>query len=150
MQAITAHLVRLVRRTGWLPVVLLAGLVGAGDFVSAGEPVELTVGEDGIQRGTVTLDSYSYSPNHLIVRAGKPVELTRKEYELLLYFLANKNRVITKSSVAERLWGDDMDETDSYDFIYTHIKNLRKKLTEKGCEDYLQTIYGIGYKFKTP
>jgi DNA-binding response OmpR family regulator len=73
--------------------------------------------------------------------------LTRKEYDLLLFFLANKEHVLTKASIAEHLWGDEMDLADSFDFIYTHIKNLRKKLLDKKCEDYIRTIYGIGYKF---
>ena len=73
--------------------------------------------------------------------------LTRKEYDLLIYFLSNKDRVLTRESIAEHLWGDDMDLADSYDFLYTHIKNLRKKLIDKGCDDYIKTVYGIGYKF---
>jgi DNA-binding response OmpR family regulator len=76
-----------------------------------------------------------------------PITLTRKEYDLLLYFISNKNRVVTKESIAEHLWGDNMDLADSYDFIYTHIKNLRKKMLDKGAHDYIQTIYGMGYKF---
>ena len=76
-----------------------------------------------------------------------PVTLTKKEYDLLLFFISNKNRVLTKESIAEHLWGDNMDMADSYDFIYTHIKNLRKKLVEKGCKDYMKTVYGMGYKF---
>ncbi len=75
--------------------------------------------------------------------------LTTKEYELLLFFISAKNKVITKNAIAEHLWGDDMDQNDSFDFIYTHIKNLRKKMLEKGSEDYIKTIYGIGYNFST-
>jgi DNA-binding response OmpR family regulator len=75
--------------------------------------------------------------------------LTSKEYDLLLYFISNKNRVVSKSALAEHLWGDNSDRLDNFDFIYNHVKNLRKKLLEKKCEDYLQTIYGIGYNFKT-
>jgi DNA-binding response OmpR family regulator len=75
------------------------------------------------------------------------VELTRKEYELLLYFIGNKNRVISKHAIAEHLWGDSMDMADNYDFIYTHIKNLRKKLIQAGSSDYIKSIYGMGYKF---
>jgi len=77
-----------------------------------------------------------------------PVTLTAKEYDLLLYFVANRNRVVSKSALAEHLWGDHADALDNFDFIYNHVKNLRKKLLAKGCEDYLQTIYGIGYNFK--
>jgi DNA-binding response OmpR family regulator len=77
----------------------------------------------------------------------KDISLTKKEFDLLVFFISNKNRVITKESIAEHLWGDDMDMADSYDFIYSHIKNLRKKLIEAGCEDYIHTVYGAGYKF---
>jgi DNA-binding response OmpR family regulator len=55
--------------------------------------------------------------------------------------------VITKESIAEHLWGDEMDMANSYDFVYSHIKNLRKKIVEKGGSDYIHTIYGMGYKF---
>lgn len=78
---------------------------------------------------------------------GKPVTLTKKEYELLLYFLSNINRVLTKESIAEHLWGEEIGSAGSLDFIYSHIKNLRKKLMEKGADDYIQAIYGMGYKF---
>jgi DNA-binding response OmpR family regulator len=73
--------------------------------------------------------------------------LTKKEYELLVYFIINKNRVLSKNTIAEHLWGDDMDMADNYDFIYAHIKNLRKKLIAAGAGDYIQSIYGMGYKF---
>ena len=79
----------------------------------------------------------------------KSIDLTRKEYELLVYFIANKNRVLTKQAIAEHLWGDFADSLDSHDFVYQHIKNLRKKITNSGGSDYLSTIYGMGYKFKT-
>lgn len=75
--------------------------------------------------------------------------LTGKEFDLLLFFIANKNRVISKNSIAEHLWGEYTENLDHLDFVYSHIKNLRKKLTEKGCKDYIATVYGIGYNFKT-
>jgi len=75
----------------------------------------------------------------------KHLELTRKEYELLLYFVSNKKKVISKNAIAEHLWGDAM-ENDN-DFIYTHIKNLRKKLADAGDADYIKSVYGMGYKF---
>ncbi len=78
---------------------------------------------------------------------GRLLNLTRKEYELLVFFLANKNRVLTKQTIAEHLWGDHMDFTDNFDFVYQHIKNLRKKLTAAGGEDYLTNVYGVGYRF---
>ncbi len=75
------------------------------------------------------------------------IVLTRKEYELLVYFIINKNRVLSKNTIAEHLWGDDMDMADNYDFIYAHIKNLRKKLINADAADYIKSIYGMGYKF---
>ncbi len=75
------------------------------------------------------------------------IVLTKKEFELLVFLIVNKNKVIKKESIAEHLWGDIMDMADNYDFIYSHIKNLRKKLVEAGSVDYLQTVYGMGYKF---
>ncbi len=77
---------------------------------------------------------------------GEALALTRKEYDLLLYLLANPGRVLTKEAIAEHLCGDSVDATDSFDFIYTHLKNLRKKLQEKGAENYIRTMYGVGYK----
>jgi DNA-binding response OmpR family regulator len=81
-----------------------------------------------------------YVEDHLIT-------LTVKEYELLLFFITNKNRVLTKQAIAEHLWGDDVDLLDSFDFVYQHIKNLRKKIAIGEREDYIKTIYGLGYKF---
>lgn len=76
-----------------------------------------------------------------------PILLTKKEYDLLLYFMYNKNRILTKESIAEHLWGDHIDQADSFDFIYNHIKNLRKKIIQAGGEDYIKSMYGMGYKF---
>ncbi|MCF7803164.1 MAG: response regulator transcription factor [Candidatus Marinimicrobia bacterium] len=81
--------------------------------------------------------------------AETPLDLTRKEYDLLVYFMQNPNRVLTKESIAEHLWGDHIDQADSFDFIYNHIKNLRKKITDAGGENYIQAKYGMGYKFVT-
>lgn len=81
---------------------------------------------------------------------GQELDLTRKEYDLLLYFVSNKNKVISKGAIAEHLWGDDMDMADNYDLIYTHIKNLRKKMVQAGTPDYIQSVYGMGYKFAIP
>lgn len=77
-----------------------------------------------------------------------PVILTKREFNLLLYFVGNKNRVISKSTLAEHLSGDFADMLDNHDFVYAHIKNLKKKLSEAGCESYLKTVYGTGYKWE--
>jgi DNA-binding response OmpR family regulator len=77
------------------------------------------------------------------------INLTAKEYDLLLYLVANKNRVIQKSALVEHLWGDNADQFDNFDFIYNHVKNLRRKLLAADCTDYIESLYGIGYTFKT-
>ena len=76
------------------------------------------------------------------------VILTKKEYDLLLYFIGNKNRVLSKSTLAEHLSGDFADMLDSHNFVYAHIKNLKKKLSDAGGESYLKTVYGLGYKWE--
>lgn len=97
----------------------------------------------------IVLNEISINPENRSVSVNnEEVILTSKEYDLLLYFISNKNRVLSKANIAEHLVGDHADQIDNHDFIYTHLKNLRKKLIEKGCADYVQTIYGIGYNFK--
>lgn len=78
----------------------------------------------------------------------KLITLTKKEYDLLIYFISNQGKVITKNAIAEHLWGDEIDMSDDFDFIYTHIKNLRKKLVEAGAKDYIRSMYGVGYKLE--
>jgi len=78
---------------------------------------------------------------------GTIIDLTKKEYEILLYFIVNRNKVITREAIAEHVWGDNISYADNYDFIYSHIKNLRKKIELNNGRNYLHNIYGIGYKF---
>lgn len=77
------------------------------------------------------------------------LNLTRKEYDLLLFLVYNKNRLLTKETIAEHLWGDHIDQADNFDFIYNHIKNLRRKITSAGVKDCIRSMYGMGYKFIT-
>ena len=78
---------------------------------------------------------------------GKKIILTKKEFDLLVYFIANSDRILTKDAIAYNLWDSNADLAVSSEIIYTHIKNLRKKLVEAGCKDYVHGVYGIGYKF---
>lgn len=100
-------------------------------------------GNNLIRYGEITVDPLS----HRVSVGEQVLELTEKEYHLLLFFLANTNRLLSKAAIAEYVWGDHMDMADSHDFLYTHIKNLRRKLVESGCPDYLKTRYGAGYLF---
>ena len=76
------------------------------------------------------------------------IALTKKEFDLLIYFIGNKNKVISKSTLAEHLSGDFADMLDNHDFVYAHVKNLKKKLNDAGCGQYLKTVYGTGYKWE--
>lgn len=76
------------------------------------------------------------------------LSLTKKEFDLLLFFIGNKNRVISKSALAEHLSGDIADMFDNHDFVYAHVKNLKKKLSEANYGNYIKTIYGTGYKWE--
>lgn len=75
------------------------------------------------------------------------LSLTKKEYDILNFFVTNKYRLVTKEAIAEHIWGDHTEVLDSLDFIYTHLANLRKKITSLGGDDYIKSIYSVGYKF---
>jgi DNA-binding response OmpR family regulator len=102
-------------------------------------------GKNSMVFGDISISPYE----HEVEVNGQKLDLTRKEFDLLLYFVSNPNRVITKESIAEHLWGDHMDELDSFDFLYAHLKNLRKKIEKKGGRDSISTVYGVGYKFNS-
>jgi DNA-binding response OmpR family regulator len=100
-------------------------------------------GNSLLQFDNITINTDS----KMVMVENNPVELTKKEYELLIYFVSNKRRIISKEAIAEHLWGNDI--AGNFDFIYTHIKNLRKKLMDAGDADYIKSVYGMGYKFTT-
>lgn len=96
-----------------------------------------------IQQNELTIDLLSKTTTV----NSKELVLTKKEFDLLLYFISNKNRVVSKAALAEHISGDIADMFDNYDFVYAHIKNLKKKLNEAGYGNYLKTLYGTGYKW---
>ncbi len=102
-------------------------------------------GSNQVTFGEITILADS---REVFVKKSK-VELTKSEYDILLFFFSNPGRVITRESLAEHIWGDNMDLADSFDFIYSHIKNLRKKITAKQVPDPIKAVYGIGYKLET-
>jgi DNA-binding response OmpR family regulator len=76
------------------------------------------------------------------------IDVTKKEIDLLLFLIGNENKVLSKSAIAEHLSGDMADMLDNHDFVYAHVKNLKKKLNDAGCGDYVKTVYGLGYKWQ--
>jgi len=99
-------------------------------------------GNDEITFNEIKIDTNSYE----VFVNGTALNLTKKEYDLLLFFVINKNRVLTKEAIAEHLWSN-VNLCENFDFIYTHLNNLRKKIRKVGGENYIKTLYGMGYKF---
>lgn len=97
----------------------------------------------------IMVDNIRILPEHRQVFVDDALlSITKKEFDLLLFFISNQGRVLTKESIAEHLWGDFVDSSDSFDFVYSHIKNLRRKLLEKSGTDYFHNVYGTGYVFE--
>ncbi|TSJ43999.1 response regulator transcription factor [Mucilaginibacter corticis] len=134
----------------------LQGLhLGADDYLT--KPFHLS---ELLARVMAIVRRKSYDGNHLLVFneiemdlqaktvtvGDHPIKFTKREYALLLYFIVNKGKVVSKNALAEHIWGDGIDISDNFDFIYSHIKNVRKKLVDAGCKDYIQSAYGMGYK----
>jgi DNA-binding response OmpR family regulator len=101
-----------------------------------------THGINLLELGNLQLDIVSRT----VTCSKQTILLTKNEYDLLLYLLNNKNRVVSKQAIAEHLYGEQAHNMPSFDFVYSHIKNLKKKLKDRSCDDMVQTIYGLGYK----
>lgn len=103
-------------------------------------------GTDTLHLGNIEINTST----RVVSVENSPLNLTPKEYDLLLYFASNKNRVLSKQTIAEHLWGDYVDHLENLDFVYQHIKNLRKKMATEGATDYIESVYSVGYKFVIP
>jgi DNA-binding response OmpR family regulator len=101
-------------------------------------------GDSTIRYGEIELDP----DKQTVTAGGRLLDLTRTEYKILLFFFSNAGRVLTREGMAEHVWGDHMDLADSFDFIYSHIKNLRKKIRDAGAADPIKVVYGVGYKLQ--
>ena len=99
-------------------------------------------GENSIKYGNIEIFPDKYG----VTVAGKKLELNRKEYDILVYFMNRPGRLVNKNTLAESVWGDHIDQVDNFDFIYAQIKNLRKRLKEAGATPELKAVYGFGYK----
>ena len=96
---------------------------------------------------TINLNNISIdSEQRTVVINGKELEFNRKEFDVLLYLVTNKNRLVNKTALAEHVWGDYIEDANSFDFIYSQIKNIRKKLKDNNAKIEIQAIYGVGYK----
>lgn len=99
--------------------------------------------ERKLQVGNVEL----FPDDFRVMVQGKEIELNRKEYDILNYFMSRPGRLVNKNTLAESVWGDHIDQVDNFDFIYAQIKNLRKRLKDAGATPELKSVYGFGYKF---
>lgn len=96
---------------------------------------------------SIILENLVVYPDKRQVMVGEQeIQLNRKEFDLLYYFVSNPNRLINKTSLAESVWGDHIDQADSLDFLYSQVKNLRKKLKQAGAVPEIKAVYGFGYK----
>jgi DNA-binding response OmpR family regulator len=104
---------------------------------------KLREGERKLQVGNIEL----FPDDFRVMVQGKEIELNRKEYDILNYFMSRPGRLVNKNTLAESVWGDHIDQVDNFDFIYAQIKNLRKRLKDAGATPELKSVYGFGYKF---
>ena len=112
--------------------------------------------DDKIEGLELGADDYLPKPFHLaelsarMEVAGRPVELLRKEYDILCYFMSRPGHTVDKATLAEAVWGDHIDQVDNFDFVYAQMKNLRRKLAEAGADTEIRAVYGFGYKLVQP
>ena len=99
-------------------------------------------GEHSISVGNIVI----FPDKFTVEVAGNPIELSRKEYDILHFFANRAGKLINKNTLAESVWGDHIDQADNYDFIYAQMKNLRKKLNDSGADIEIKAVYGVGYK----
>lgn len=102
-------------------------------------------GQESLDAGNVRL----FPDRQRVEVAGREVELVRKEYDILHYFMSRPGRMVNKATLAEAVWGDHIDQSDNFDFVYAQMKNLRRKLADAGADIELKSIYGFGYKLVT-
>ena len=134
----------------------LEGLdLGADDYIT--KPFHLaelsarirSVTRRGLKQGSDTINYGNVSLNTLTRKCTvgeAEVQLVRKEYDILLHFMTRPDHVSNKLTLAEAVWGDNIDQADNFDFIYAQIKNLRKKLQAAGADIEIKAVYGFGYK----
>ena len=103
-------------------------------------------GDFGYKAGNVFLDEVSRT----VSVAGQSVELLKKEFDILKYFMMRPGHTVDKAVLAEAVWGDHIDQSDDFQFVYAQMKNLRKKLSDAGADIEIKSIYGFGYKLLIP
>lgn len=102
----------------------------------------LSGGELSIVQGNTTL----WTTSHKVTVENRELELLKKEFDILLYFMQRPGHVVDKAVLAEAVWGDFADESDNFQFLYAQIKNLRRRLKEAGASIEIRSVYGFGYK----
>jgi DNA-binding response OmpR family regulator len=99
-------------------------------------------GNSEVKLGNLRVDL----PARAVMAAGQPVSLSKIEYDLLLFLMTNNNRVVSRQAIAEHIYDGPSEQAPGPEFVYSHIKNLKRKLKEKGCYEIIQSVYGLGYK----
>ena len=161
------QVLKTIRKTSTIPVIMLTakdetfdkvlGLeLGADDYLPKPfHMAELVARVKSVLRrkhrdgeNSISVGNIEVLPDSFQVKVGGEfLELSRKEYDTLHYFINRPNRLVNKATLAESVWGDYIDQVDNYDFIYAQIKNLRKKLKDAGATAEVKAVYGFGYKF---
>ena len=101
-----------------------------------------TGGNLSVEFGNVSLDPTS----RRVSVNNQELDLVKKEFDILFYFMQRPNHLVDKTTLAEAVWGDYADDMDSYHFVYQQIKNLRRKLDESNADIEIRSVYGFGYK----
>lgn len=134
----------------------VAGLeLGADDYLA--KPfhlAELSARIKSVARRSMSDGDFSFrfgnvelEPDNNRVRViGKDLVLLKKEFDILKYFIQRPNHLVDKSVMAEAVWGDHIDQSDNFQFVYAQMKNLRKKLEDAGADIEIKAVYGFGYK----
>jgi len=98
-----------------------------------------------IEAGHIQLDTNTRE----VFSDGVALQLTAREFAILEFLLHNKNRAVSRFTIAEHVWGDDFDPFSMSNFIDVHMKNLRKKITAGGNPPLIVTVRGFGYRLES-
>lgn len=129
--------------------------LGADDYLAKPFHIaELVARIRSVARRSTNSGSFSFVHGNVTLEpetgrvtvAGREVQLLKKEFDILEYFMQRPGHIVDKAVLAEAVWGDHMDQADDFQFVYAQVKNLRRKLDAAGADIEIKSIYGFGYK----